>query len=343
MNKDYYKILGVGRDASDSDIKKAYRKAAIKWHPDKWTSKSESEQKHAEEMFKSVAEAYDVLSDKDKRAKYDRFGENWDKIASEGEFDFGSFSDFFSTWGKNRRYDPEPGTSIKARINLDIKDIFCGTEKDLNVNVNVRCHECNGSGGDKETCPYCHGTGMITETQHFGPHQVFQTSRPCGHCNGQGFILKNACKSCNGTGFERKTRNVHVNIMPGTRNGQTYVYKGMGYESQDPSGKTGDLIVECVYNIDNNKYAIHGNDVYEKIDVPYYDCILGCDIDVTLPNGKKSKINIKQCSKSGDRSVLYNKGIGGNGNYIFIINATLPTHISSEESKMLEKIKKLHK
>lgn len=343
---DFYDILGVDRNASEKEIKKAYRKSAIKWHPDRWADKSPDEQKHAEEMFKKVSEANEVLSNPEKREKYDKYGDNWDKINESGFDGWGAFdmNDLFRHMhgGFGGGFSgPEPGASIKARIYVDINDIFNGGTRNLDVKVEVRCDKCHGTGGDKENCQHCHGTGRITSRQQFGYNQFVETTRPCNHCHGQGFTFKTKCDKCNGNGLTNTTRRITVNIPAGIRNGQTIKFTGMGYESRDKNGKTGDIIVECIYNIDSSKYAYDGNNIYENLDIPYYDCILGCSKNVTLPNNKSVEVTIKKNSKRGDRITLYNNGING-GNYIFIINPTIPTYVSEDEESLLKQIQQLH-
>lgn len=353
MSKSYYDILGVNKNASEAEIKKAFKKAAVKWHPDRQTGKSEKEQAEAEEMFKKINEANDVLSDPDKRRRYDQFGDDWDKVGQGG---FGSSSGFDIDLGEmfshmngfgdlfgNRRQQqrgPEPGTTIRVRIALSIEDIFNGDTREIEVKVNVRCKDCNGTGGDKRQCPHCNGTGMITNVQHtaFG---IIQNSHPCPHCHGTGQEIINKCSKCSGTGFTQTTKNIKINIRPGIQNGEEILYSGMGYESQDPRGANGDLIVQCVYNIDNSKYIIQGNDVFEKINVPYYDVILGKEQQITLPNGKKETIKIKPCSQEGDKITLYGKSFN-HGNYHCIIHIVMPTFVSDIDKKLLTEIKNNH-
>lgn len=345
---DFYDILGVSRDASESDIKKAYRKAAVKWHPDRWSDKSDAEKQKAEEMFKEVAQANEVLSDPEKRSRYDKFGDNWDKVGNGPDIDmsdifshFGHFGDMFGFHSSHREdRGPEPGTTIQARISVDINDIFNGDTRELDIQIETRCPECHGKGGDVEICPHCHGNGMISETQWYGNMQI-TNQQPCPHCGGRGKIFKKRCSKCNGTGIQHTTKRIKVNIRPGIQNGEEIRFAGMGYESRDPRGKNGDIVVQCIYNIDPKKYAINGNNIYEKINIPYYDCIVGCTKEVTLPNGKKETITIKPYSQDGDNVTLYGKSING-GNYIFIIGIEMPTFVSSDEKELLNKIQKLH-
>ena len=362
MAKDYYKILGLKKDATDEEIKKAYRKAAIKWHPDRWTNKSEKERKEAEEKFKEAAEANEVLSDPNKRSKYDRYGENWEQMG--GGFGPGGFSmdindiirkmhgggspfdDFFDNgFGRNHQRGPIPGQTVQMRYEVNINDIFNGLTKELKINVKGRCKECNGTGGSVEVCPHCQGSGYIQNTQYTAFGMISNTG-PCGYCHGSGRIIKKKCNNCKGTGKVDIERNIKLNIKPFVRNGSTLKYTGMGYESNDEKGSNGDLIIQIVYNIDQTKYRIEGNNVYEKIEVPYYDCILGTEIKRKLPNNKEVIVKVKPLSNDGDNIILNNEGLNG-GNYIFVISPQLPkrsitTKLLDKEKELLEKIKKLH-
>lgn len=355
MAKDFYKILGVDKNAKDDELKKAYRKAAVKWHPDRWSGKSEKEQKEAESKFKEIAEAYEVLSDPDKRKRYDQFGDDWDKVANGGSgmgFDIGDFmrrmhggfdpfGDFFGGgMGDQQRNIHPDGESVSMRYSIGINEIFNGEKKDISINVKARCSKCHGTGGDKEKCTYCNGTGMLTQVQRT-PFGIIQNSSPCIHCHGTGQIIKNKCTECNGTGLKTKTNKITLDIKPGIYNGETLTFVGKGYESKDPLGKNGDLYVQIIYNIDSNRYVIKGNDVYEKIYIPYYDCILGLEKKITLPNKKEKTITIPKYSKDGTQVTLRGEGING-GNYIFVISPLFPTSINSNEKELLEKIRKSH-
>ena len=355
MAKDFYKILGVDKNVKDDDLKKAYRKAAVKWHPDRWSGKSEKEQKEAEAKFKEIAEAYEVLSDPDKRKRYDQFGDDWDKVANGGSgmgFDIGDFmrrmhsgfdpfGDFFGG-GMNtqQRNVHQPGETISMKYGIGIDEIFNGVEKDISIDIKVRCESCHGTGGDKEKCTHCNGSGMMTQVQRT-PFGIIQNSSPCPYCNGTGQIIKKKCSSCNGTGLKNKTTKVRLSIKKGVRNGETIVFNGKGYEAKDPLGKNGDLYVQIIYNIDSNKYYFNGNDVYEKLYVPYYDCILGLEKKVVLPNKKEKTITIPKYSKDGTQIRLVGEGIN-RGNYIFVVTPLFPTSINSNEKELLEKIKKSH-
>ena len=375
MSKDYYNILGVERGASDDDIKKAFRKLSMKWHPDRHANDSEKEKKEAEEKFKEIAEAYGVLSDKEKRDKYDRFGDadapdmsgfgNFGGMSADDIINmfagrsggsrfsgFGGFGDMFSGHGfgggRSRQEVVEPGADKVFNMALGIEDIFNGTSKDLEYEIDIRCGHCNGQGGSGvETCQYCHGTGMITETQRQG-YTIIQNSHPCQYCHGTGKTVKEKCKECNGTGFKKERRKVTVTVPAGVLEGQAIKYEGKGCESRSPKGPNGDLIIQFVYKVDKSKYAVvnrgNGPIVYEKVNIPYYDCILGADRELTLPNGKKAKYKVAENTKTDDTIILRGEGIKGN-DYIIIVNMTYVDYgfkKSGKELSYLKDIQKLH-
>lgn len=353
MAKDYYKILGVDKNASKEEIKKNFRKKSIEWHPDRQKDKSEKEKKEAEEKFKEIAEAWSVLGDDDKRQKYDQYGDNWEQMSGmQGgmgpdieeilrRMHGGFFDDFFGGGFQEQQSGPQHGQTIRVQYPITIEEIYSGVEKDIEVPVKLRCKECNGTGGDVKVCPHCNGTGIIVHTQHT-PFGIMQQQSVCPHCHGKGKEMIKQCSKCHGTGTTDYKRKLHVSIAPFTANGTNKKYTGMGYESLDPNGLNGDLLVQVVYNIDNSKYAIKGNTVYEKIKIPYYTAIIGGKMKVTLPNKKEETIEIKPLSQEGTQVILYNKGIS-NGNYIFIISIDMPkSKISDKENKLLEDIKKLH-
>lgn len=374
MAKDYYNILGVDRNASDDDIKKAFRKLSMKWHPDRHANDSEKEKKEAEEKFKEIAEAYGVLSDKEKRDKYDRFGDadapdmsgfgNFGGMSADDIINmfagrsgasrfggFGGFGDMFSGHGFGGRSREEvmtPGTDKVFNMALSIEDVFNGTSKDLEYEIDVRCNKCNGQGGSGvETCHHCHGTGMVTETQRQG-YTIIQNSYPCPHCHGTGKTVKEPCKECNGTGFKKERCKEKITVPAGVLEGQAIKISGGGNESKSQKGSNGDLIIQFVYKFDKSKYAVvvNGNApiVYEKVDIPYYDCILGADRTLTLPNGKTIKYTVKENTKSGDTIIAKGEGIKGN-DYIIIANMTYVDYgfkKSGKELSYLKDIQKLH-
>lgn len=356
MKKDYYKILGVEKNFTEDQLKKAYKKMCLKYHPDRQAGKSDDEKKKAEEDFKDVQEAYECLSDANKKAHYDRYGnmDNYGQGWSGGadmfshfssffdDFDFGGFGNFFGGGGQRHQQQrgPEPGQSLRIQVGVGIKEILDGGEKTFKYSRNVRCTDCNGTGGSGvDTCPHCHGTGMVTTVQQSG-FGIIQQSRPCNHCGGSGKIIKNKCNTCHGEGLVKKENTVTVNIPKGCKNGQTVIVNGGGCESKSAGAPCGDLQVILIHQYDTNKYLVQGKTIYEKIDVPYYDAILGKEMKLTAPNGRKIDLTLTPCTQDEDN--IYGDMINGY-EYRYIINIIMPESINKEERKLLEKIRKEHK
>jgi len=358
-SKDYYKILGVERNASEDDIKKNYKRLALKWHPDRHANESEDKKKEAEEKFKEIAEAYSVLSDPEKKKMYDTYGTIDGSVGGGfsggfpggfGGFNFGGFTadDFFDVMsGRGRRAGRgftevhEPGATININVGVSIEEVYCGGSKDIEYDIETRCGHCGGQGGHGiKTCPHCHGSGMITETKR-GAWGISQVTRPCPYCNGKGTTVGEVCKECGGTGVKKQHKTVKVTIPKGVQNGDNIKIDGAGYESKDPKGINGDLIVTFIYQFDQSKYRVSGNTLYELVDIPYYDVILGCEKEITLPNKEKIKVKIPKCGKDGQQVNVPGKGLN-HGPYILVVNVTLPTAITSKEEDFLEKIRKIH-
>lgn len=356
-NKDLYEILGISRNASENEIKKAYKKLALKWHPDRQGGKSDKEKKEAEEKFKDIGFAYSILSDPEKKQRYDQFGITDDQQQTGGGFDpedifkhfMRDFSDMFdgnnpfsSFFGRKRKNEYQSaGQSIKMQIPVSIEEICKGIHKDIKYDINSRCSSCNGIGGDKiETCPYCHGTGMITQTKRFGG-QFVQSSHPCQYCNGTGTIIKNKCNKCNGTGFVKKEESVRIDLNPGFNNGYQKYFDGKGYESKIKGLPNGDLILEFIYNYDTSKYSVQGNTLYEIIELPYYNCILGDTIQHKTPDDSTISITIPPYSK--DNTLVNTSKTFGSLRYTCVIKVKMPTYINKNEKELLIKLKNENK
>lgn len=357
-NKDLYEILGLSRDASESDIKRAYRKLAMQYHPDRQANKSDEEKKEAEEKFKEVSFAYSLLSDPEKKQRYDQFGITDDQQQMSGGFDpseifkhfmggFGSFfgndddndpfGSFFGGGRQRQNRGPQRGQSIRMQIPVSIEEICLGVHRNIEYDIQAKCSKCNGTGGEGvETCSHCHGTGMITETQHMG-FSIIQNSHPCQYCGGTGKTIKHKCSKCNGSGLERKTVNIKVDLAPGIDNGYQQMFTGKGYESKD-GGQNGDLLLEFIYQYDTSKYSIQGNNIYEIINIPYYDCIIGCEKEVILPNKEKIKIKVPEYSK--DNTLINTNKYFGSKGYYYVVKVKMPTYIKSKEKDLLKQIQK---
>lgn len=363
--KNYYDVLGVSKTATPEEIKKAFRKLSLKYHPDKQKTDDPKKLKVAEDKFKEINEAYQTLSNPEKKAHYDQFGsmegfgeggfngfssaEEFMKNAFGGGFNGGGFGSFFHNNGfgfGNTQQNPNAhpqGQSIKMKIPVIIEEIYCGGNKTVSYNINVRCHTCHGQGGTGvHTCSHCNGTGMIVQTQRRG----FMTSQqisPCPYCNGTGKTIEHSCPTCEGTGFQQKKVSLNIQIPIGVDEGQFLKYVNQGSESKDPKGENGDFIAIFVYNLDSSKYVIDDNgNVYYKLKVPYYDCLLGSTQTIKLPNGKTRKIKIDECTENGKQITLIGDGVpsqnGYHPNMYIIIDYDIPSKLSKEDRQNLEQI-----
>lgn len=351
MSKNYYDILGVNKNASEDEIKKAYKKLAIKTHPDKFANKSEAEQKEAAEKFKEINEAYEVLSDPKRKANYDRFGsvdgpQGFSGMGDMGDI-FGNMNmhDFFhggfNPFGRRTQPQAQPGQSLQYDLDLNIEEIFKGVNKEIKYRRNIRCKTCDGAGGkDVKTCSHCGGTGQIVETHRQG-FATIQNITTCPYCKGTGKTVGTKCSDCNGSGFKTVEETIKINIPAGTRHGVSYQFPGKGSESKDHKGKNGDLHVMINWNIDSRKYRLgeNGSDIYELVKIPVIDCLLGTQIDHKLPSGETVKITVPQCSEEGKQIPLFGKGIGGRGNYIIVVSIQMPKTLTDKQRELLNKMK----
>lgn len=349
MNKNYYDILGVSKGASDQEIKKAYRKLAAKWHPDKWGNKSEAEQKEAETKFKEINEANECLSDPEKRKHYDSFGsmEGFGQGGFQGGFGgfdmgdmFGDMFNMFSGRGRsNQRSRQTKGQTIQLNVSISIDEIFNGIHREIEYTALQRCSECNGEGGKGvKLCPHCNGTGMIYETRR-NPLGVTQTMRPCNYCDGTGKTVEHKCEKCKGSGLEKVTKKIYIDQQPGVENGEAIKYNGLGCQTKEKNGIDGDLVIIFNHKYNTNKYQVRGNTIYELIDIPYYDCILGTAFKHKLPNNKEVNVNVPQCAQDGQQIILHGEGIN-HSNYIIVVKVKMPKNISEKEQELLNQIRK---
>lgn len=350
MNKrDYYEILGVSKDASDAEIKSAFRKLAKKYHPDV------SKEKDAEEKFKEAQEAYAVLSDADKRRQYDQFGHSaFDQMGGgAGGFDFSGFdfSDIFSdifgsgfgfsgtTSNSNR---PRRGSDTLVRINLTFEEAVFGCKKDIEIDTMVECDNCHGKGGhDEKTCSTCHGSGQVTSEQRtiFGS---FATRSTCPTCHGKGSTFDKKCNKCNGNGRVRENKTVEVKIPAGVDTGNKLRLSKKG-EAGINGGSNGDLYLEFRVK-DHPLFEREENDIYLKLPITITEAVLGCKKDVPTLSGSV-KLSIPSGSKTNDKHRLKGKGIadpqtGRKGDMYVIIDIHIPKKLSKEQKKLFEALAK---
>ena len=350
--KDLYGILGVKRNASQKEIKNAFKKLSMKYHPDRLSKLSEKEKKEGEAKFKEINNAYQILSNEQKKSQYDRTGSTESFGDGGFDMDFGSFGDPFSQFFQRAGFTSEGfsravsrGKDVIMKVPISIEELFNGCTKKVKFKKNVRCTTCHGAGGSGiKQCPHCHGTGMLTETKMSGFGIIRQT-HPCQFCSGSGQIVGNECPTCNGTGFQETIGTAEVEFPSGIQNGTGIRLSGEGSESSDMNGENGSFIAVANYDFDMEHYAVNGLDVYEKLSVPYYDVLLGCLIEKDLPNGAHRTISINSCENNRTNIRLIGDGIkspqasGLNGDYYYILDYEFPQSLDPAERKALEKIK----
>ena len=344
MDKNYYDILGVDKNATDEEIKQAYRKLAMKYHPDRWVNASEEERKNAEEKFKDISEAHEVLSDPDKRAKYD----NPINDDFEGFNPFGSgFNpfDIFGNMGRNRQHE-EVGTDINVVADITINQAYTGDKISVTFTRMVHCPDCNGTGssdGKEETCSYCNGTGMYQDIRRNGYTQTI-ISRPCEHCKGTGKIIKNPCKKCKGTGLITKVVTENIEIPAGAFDGGQMIVNGLGNEAKG-NGRPGNLIIHIKIKKDNYFELSGTTDVVHNEYIKFNEALLGCEREIKFLNGTKQKLKIPEGTKDGMYFVYDNNGLydiqrgGGYGKYYVVIKYLYPDKLTKEQKKQLEEFK----
>lgn len=355
-NKDLYGILGVSKDASDKDLKSAYRKLAKTWHPDKFGDKIEKEKKEAEEKFKEITEAYNILSDKEKRQQYDMFGTtdgqsyggSWSGANADDIFSqfmhsngFGHFSGF-----GGRRSTYTKGSDKKIRISVTLEDVYFERLKEVTYEVERCCNTCSGTGsqsGNSGQCPYCHGTGFITKTQHFmGGYS--QQSSPCPHCHGTGHYIQDPCNDCHGTGVKSERVKQSFKVPSIDKLGLTYKIEKEGSSAHNNNGVNGDLYFAFALKENpNSKFHIDTNDysnICTSVDVSVIDCLTGCDKEITTIDGKKLKIRIPQGTKDGYKMPFKGYGFklsnGFVGNLIVTIKMVMPKLTNEQINKIKE-------
>lgn len=310
--RDYYDVLGVSKNATDDEIKKKYRSLAIKYHPDRQNGKSDKEKKEAEEKFKEATEAYEVLSNKDKRAKYDQFGFAGVGDQSNADYsnvfhDFGDiFGDFFgeenpfsSFFGRHTKRSAQASNDKNIRVQIDLEQAIFGCSADIKVVRNRYCKKCNGTGssdGKDHTCPICNGSGMQTSGNGF-----FRMSQTCSRCHGTGKSFSTPCSNCNGLGYTEEKKVVTIKIPKGSVNGKSIVIPKMGDE--DKNGNIGNLNISLVIS-ESSKFKYSNGQVYCKVNIPLGNAIMGKDIYVHTHKDEKVKLSIPRGCSNGKQLLL---------------------------------------
>ena len=347
--RDYYEVLGVDKSADDTTIKKAYRQLAKKYHPDMNPGDAEAEVK-----FKEVNEAYDVLSDPDKKAKYDQYGPAAFDPASGGGAGFGGFGDFgfdindiFSSFfgggsSSAQRNGPVRGSNITVRLTLTFEEAVFGCKKDISYQKVQKCADCSGTGAAKgtspKTCDHCRGTGYVTVQQRT-MMGMMQTRRQCDHCKGTGKIVETPCGECKGSGFTRVTKKLEVNIPAGIDDGQQITLRGQGSDGANGGGP-GDLNI-IISVRPHAVFERDGYDLYLEEPITYAEATLGAEIEIPTLEGNQ-KLEIPEGTQTGTTFTLRGKGVQQvnskyRGNLHVTVVVEVPKGLNREQKELLEK------
>lgn len=344
--RDYYEVLGVGKSAGDDEIKKAYRVLAKKYHPD-----VNPGDKQAEAKFKEINEAYEVLSDPEKKAKYDQFGHAaFDPTAGGaggygGGFEgFGDIGDIFGSFfgggfgsQQTRRNGPVRGDDIGVRITVSFEEAAFGVKRDITYNRVQRCPDCSGSGAAKgtspETCQACHGSGQRRTTQRV-MGMAFQSTTTCDNCRGTGKIIKTPCQNCRGTGYIKVPKTLTVSVPAGIDDGNRIVQQGQGNDGRG-GGPAGDLIIMVTVR-KHNIFRRDGNNIRCDVPLAVTDAILGAEIEIPTLEGSE-KYTIPEGTQTGTSFAIKSKGIpyvnnpGRRGDLIFTVGIEIPRGLNEKQ------------
>ena len=366
--RDYYEVLGVEKGASTDEIKSAYRKLALKWHPDNWVNGTDAEKKTAEEKFKEASEAYSVLSDPDKKARYDQFGHAGVE-GQTGGFDFSSFNlndllnnifgggfggfgggfGGFGGFGGGGQAQPRGyrRRDIRTRVRLTLEEIARGVEKEVTIERNEPCPDCGGKGAknasDIQTCPDCHGTGQVQRVSNsfFGQTVTYST---CPRCGGEGKIIKNPCRTCGGTGLVRKKATVKVTIPAGVEDGMQLSVRGAGHAAKN-NGTNGDLLV-VIEEIPHSQLKRDGQNLFYTQILSVMDAMLGTEVTIPCLDGSY-KIKVEPGTQSGSVVRLRGRGLpavkgygSGTGDLYVKFLVWIPKKLSRSEKEMFESIRR---
>ena len=351
--RDYYEVLGIAKTASDDEIKKAYRKLAKQYHPDMHPGDAECEAK-----FKEASEAYSVLSDKEKRDKYDRFGHAaFEQGGGGGGFDYSSFDfgdifgdlfgfgDMFggSRGGNSRGNGPKMGASVRTAIRITFEEAVFGCEKELELNIKEDCPTCNGTGAkpgtNVDTCAKCNGRGTVIYTQQSIIGMV-QNQRVCPDCKGTGKIIKEKCKDCYGTGFITNRKKIKVTVPPGIDNGQSIRIKGKG-EPGVNGGPRGDLLVEVAVS-SHPIFQRQDRDIFSNAPMSYTTATLGGEVKISTIDGDVL-YEVKPGTQTDTKIRLRGKGVPSlrdknhRGDHYVTLVVQVPTKLTNEQKELLKK------
>lgn len=367
--RDYYEVLGVNKNATDDELKKAYRKLAKKYHPDA----NPDDKAGAEAKFKEVNEAYENLSDPQKRKMYDQFGTTdpqgfggaggpfggqggYYSYSSSDFGDFGDLGDIFSSFfgggfgGRNsstrRQSGPRKGADLNLNMDITFEQAFLGVEKEIIITRNDTCDTCHGSGAkpgtSKTTCTVCNGTGQVTQVQNTILGQM-QTRRTCSACHGTGEVIKEPCETCHGKGTIRKQPKIKVKIPAGIDDNQTVVLRGEG-EPGEKGGPKGDLYI-TVRIKRHSIYTRKGNNVLCEVPITITQATLGAELEIPMVDGTKEKYKIPDGTQTGSKFTIRNKGFksvnsSNVGDFVFTVTVQTPKKLTKEQRDLLMQLAK---
>ena len=346
--RDYYEVLGLTRNASEQEVKSAYRKLAVQYHPDK-----NPNDKLAEEKFKEAAEAYSVLSDPDKRSRYDRFGHGGLQGGFSG-FDpttfadfgdiLGDFFGFGDIFGTRRRGGPERGADLRYDLKISFREAAFGLKTKIKIPRQDTCDDCSGKGAapgtSPVTCPTCQGAGQVRYQQGF-----FSISRTCSQCSGAGRIIRDPCRACQGRGTVRKEKVLEIKIPAGVDNGARLRIQAEG-EAGGSGGPAGDLYV-VIYVEEHPFFQRQDSSIYCQIPISITQAVLGGEVSVPTLEGEE-RVKIPSGTQTGTVFRLRNKGVvslgeRGRGDQFVTVNVVIPTKLSREQKQLFEQLSKLNK
>ena len=354
--RDYYEVLGVSKGASEEEIKKAYKKLARKYHPD-----MNPGDKEAEEKFKEVNEANEILSDPEKKARYDQFGfagvdPSYGAGAGggfNGGFDFGDLGDIFGSFfgggfggARANPNAPQRGESLRTSVTISFEEAAFGCEKEVSIDRVEQCGECHGSGcaagTTAEVCPDCRGSGVVQQRRQT-PLGFMSTSAPCGRCGGKGRIIHQPCKHCGGKGMVRKRKTLSVNIPAGIDNGQTISLRGQGNAGKN-GGPAGDLLIVVAVR-PHDIFRREGTSVLCEAPITFTQAVLGAELEIPTIDGKV-KYSIPEGTQSGTTFRLKGKGIPGlngrgRGDQYVTVYIETPRNLNREQKDALKKFSEL--
>ncbi len=366
--RDYYEVLGVNKNATDEELKKAYRKLAKQYHPDA----NPDNKAEAEAKFKEVNEAYETLSNPQKRQMYDQFGPDGPQgfgggqgsygngtytytTGFDGFGDFGDLGDIFSSFfgggfggasRSNRQNGPRKGSDLQYDLEISFEESFLGTERYVTINRKETCKTCNGSGAKPgthpETCSVCHGTGQIKQVQTTILGQM-QTMRTCTNCHGTGKVVKEPCDTCKGKGAVRNQVRLSVKIPAGVDDNQTIVLRGEG-EPGENGGPKGDLYI-LIHVKKHKVYSRKGNNVLCDIPITFTQATLGAELKIPMVDGTEETYIIPDGTQTGTKFLIRGKGFknlnnNGQGDFVFTVQVQVPKKLTAEQKELLTQLAK---